>query len=287
MDILNNNPILWQQSLPKLQENGHKFDRGFAIFWGAAPLSGAIRLAAASARRTGVGLAGVVSSRSTHTLYGEHPGVLTFIHLEDSLHHKMRLFLQKARDPRVTAISFGSGLSPSSFLNSFNKRILENLLDQNKPLIIDGGALHPLWFTLDRSLRNVIFTPHKGEATRLLSLRPNQKVSMEIVHDRFKESDATIVLKGAQTLIARAHRPWVIQESAPCHLATAGTGDVLTGIITSLVAQRMPIFDASTAGVWIHTQAAKNAGSFMIAEDLINHLQTVMQDVYENRPRKL
>lgn len=282
MDTLKNSPKLWQQSLPRLQQDGHKFDRGFAIFWGGPTLSGAIRLATASARRIGIGLAGVVSSHSTHTLYGEHPGVLTFVPFKDSLPHKMRTFMQKARDPRVTAISLGSGLSPSSFLNSFNKGILENLLDLNKPLIIDGGALHPLWLTLGRSLQNVVFTPHSGEAIRLFSLKPDQKVSKSILEDRLKESNATIILKGPQTLIASASSAWVLQESAPAHLATAGTGDVLTGIITSLVAQKMPIFEASSAGVWIHAESAKNAGPFMIAEDLVNNLHLVIQAIHKN-----
>jgi len=280
MQSFKNSPNLWQQSLPKVLKDGHKFDRGFAIFWGGSSLSGAIRLAATSSRRVGVGLAGIVSSHSTHTLYGEQPGILTFVPLKDSLPQKMRLFLQKARDPRVTALSLGSGLSPSSFLNSFNRRILENLLDLNKPMIIDGGALHPLWFMLDRSLQNVVFTPHKGEAVRLFSLNHNERLSMEALNDRLQENGATLVLKSPQTLIASANHVWVFQENAPAHLATAGTGDVLTGILTGLMAQKMSIFEACCAGVWIHAESARNAGAFMIAEDLINTLHPVMQALH-------
>jgi NAD(P)H-hydrate epimerase len=119
-----------------------------------------------------------------------------------------------------------------------------------------------------------LLTPHEGEFTRIFSVQGDKLAS---AREAARTSGATILLKGADTVIATADGCAVINASAPPELATAGSGDVLAGMALGLLAQGMTAFDAACAATWLHGDVATAFGPGLIAEDLINGLPAALK----------
>jgi len=127
----------------------------------------------------------------------------------------------------------------------------------------------------------VILTPHEGEFARIFPDLMEEPSKLERARTAAEMSGAVIVLKGPDTVIAAPNGVAGLVENAPPWLATAGSGDVLAGIITGLLAQGMDALDAAMAGVWIHGETAREIGPGMIAEDMSDVLPTIIRRLDE------
>jgi hydroxyethylthiazole kinase-like uncharacterized protein yjeF len=174
-------------------------------------------------------------------------------------------------DPRIGAIVAGPGLGTGET----GRTRLRAALATDKPLVIDADALNLLARAGIAGLRGrpapTILTPHMGEYARLL---PNAAGSaLDKARAGASASGALFVLKGAATVVAAPDRRAAIDPPAPSWLASAGTGDVLSGVIATMLAQGMEPFAAAQAGVWLHAEAARRAGPLLIADDLLPWLR--------------
>lgn len=280
-----NEPSLWRGLLPRPQTTGHKYTRGHALVVSGGPwMTGAARLSARGALRAGAGLVTLASPREALTINAAH---LTAVMLTpcDSVEELETILA----DPRKNALAIGPGAGVGQ---ATRRLVLATLRSApaSRAVVLDADALTSfaeepgeLVSGLKRSLRPVVLTPHEGEFARLFNaegfpLESNAesgRADETAFHAKLtralnaaKATQSVVLLKGPDTVIAAPDSRATILHNAPPWLATAGSGDVLTGIITGLLAQSMPPFEAACAGAWIHAEAARRVGPGLIAEDL-------------------
>ncbi len=274
------------ENIPKLKPravDAHKGDFGkICIIAGSIGFSGAAAIAAKSALRSGSGLVRLAVPKSILPIVAAIEPCYTTIPLAEDSTGKIS---GKAVDTVLKAaeendiIAFGPGVGVSSGV----KTVLENLLRlEGIRLVIDADGLNNLaglknWPDITKA--NLILTPHPGEMKRLwdgLLRKPMPQDRESIAVEFAKAVKAVIVLKGHGTVVAGIEKIYVNTTGNP-GMATAGCGDVLTGIITSLCGQGLDNFDASVLGVYIHglagDLAAKDKGQIsLIATDIIDYL---------------
>ncbi|MEM6712179.1 MAG: NAD(P)H-hydrate dehydratase [Pseudomonadota bacterium] len=266
----------------ELSPSGHKYTRGHALVVGGLPdKAGAGFLAATAALRAGAGLVTFAARTST---------VAESVGLYPSL---MRATCDNQKDlsallanPKVSACVLGPGLPP----DETTRQLVYAALDASVSLLLDAGALTAfaglssgLFARIKERDHPVVVTPHEGEFTRLLGHSEGTS-KIERCEWAARQSGATVVLKGPDTVIAHpsgATGTSFINANAPPWLATAGSGDVLAGIIVGLLAglQRQGgrnVAEAAALGAWLHGDAARRAGPGMIASDLEMALRGTM-----------
>jgi hydroxyethylthiazole kinase-like uncharacterized protein yjeF len=238
----------------------HKYSRGYVLVVGGE-MPGAAALTAAGALRAGAGyvrLTGETAAALPHAIVGGAD-------LETAL-----------ADPRVGAVAVGPGLGRDASAQS----LLETMLAAEAPLILDADALTlaagegPAFFR--RAKQMPILTPHAAEFARLFEHRSGSKV--DLARRAAEAAGAVLVYKGADTVVASPDGRAAIAPSASHWLATAGTGDVLTGVVAAMRASGLDAFEAACAGVWLHGRAAQLAGPALIADDLLDHLPAAVAE---------
>lgn len=232
--------------LPPPGPDDHKFSRGLVTIV-AGDLAGAAALAAAAAVRAG---AGVVRLQAR----GFVPG------LPAAVVQRPGDPLDRLDDPRIGALLIGPGLIDGG------EALLEAALASGHPLVLDAGALRLLGA---RRAEGAILTPHDGEFRALFGALAGSKV--ERARAASARSGAVVVYKGPDTVVAAPDGRAAIHASSS-RLATAGTGDVLAGVVAAMRARGLEPFEAACAGVWLHGRAAERAGPGLIADDLVEHL---------------
>ena len=264
-----NQPALWAAAYPVPKATHHKYQRGHAVIAGGAVMTGAARLAAHAARRVGIGLLTLAVPPEAWQVYAaDQPGAIV------RKAGDLAAFVGIAGDERVTSILIGSGLEPSDATAD----LVRTGAALSRPMVIDGGGLTVLAGNsqLVQGRPDIVLTPHEGEFGRLfpdLVARPSK---LERAREAARRAGCTIVLKGSDTVIAAPDGGCILAAEAPPTLATAGTGDVLAGIITGLLGIQMAPLQAAAMGVWLHGQAADGFGLGLIAEDLPNRLPAAL-----------
>lgn len=246
----------------------HKYDRGHLVIAGSAAMPGAARLAARAARRAGAGLVTLAVPQSAlQTYLTGDPG--NIVEVRDR-------FADNLSDVRRNAVLIGPGIGVGDETRAM---VLQAVDKGVRSVVLDADALTSLADdpkTLFRQIRGrCVMTPHEGEFRRLFKFSGDK---LSRARAAAELTNAVIVLKGADTVIAAPDGRAVINANAPAWLGTAGAGDVLGGIIAGLMATGASPFMAAQAGVWLHGAAAGRFGPGLIAEDIADMLPTVLSE---------
>lgn len=270
-DIRVNDPSVWQPALPIPGSETHKFRRGhLVVFSGSASHTGAARLSAAAGLSAGAGLVTVAAPADAMPVQA---AALTAVMLRQVDDADQLVDWMSAGKLSAFVIGPGFGIGENA------RRYVAAMAD--KPVVVDADAItsfseapEALFGLFAQSPTRLVLTPHEGEFGRLFpDLAGDETLGkVEKAAAAAKRAHAAIVYKGADTVIAAPDGGVLINENAPPWLATAGSGDVLAGIIGALLAQGVPAFEAAAAGVFLHGAAAGRAGIGMTAEDLVRHL---------------
>ena len=279
-----NVPQFWRKSFPVPKIDGHKYARGHAVVVsGDIASTGAARLSARGALRAGAGLVTLASPRDALAV---NAAALTAVMVRsiDSVVE----FAELLADKRFNACVIGPGAGVGEHTRDF----VLTALSAKRGLVLDADALTSFADAPDRLFeaikasadQQVVLTPHEGEFPRLFSDISNKhplRSKLERVRAAAERSGAVVLLKGPDTVVASPDGRAAIAANAPPWLATAGAGDVLAGMIAGLLAQGVPAFEAACIGVWMHGEAAREAGPGLIAEDLPEMMPAVFRRLYD------
>lgn len=279
-----NTPDYWHGAFPAPHIDGHKYARGHAVVVsGHLTSTGAARLSARGALRAGAGLVTVLSPDDA---LGANAAALTAVMVRRM--NGAAGFAEILADRRLNACVIG----PGAGIGEETRALVSTALAAGRAMVLDADALTSFADTPDRLFEtirqsgssDIILTPHEGEFHRLFSEMSNKhplRSKLERVRDTARRSGAVVLLKGADTVVASPDGRATIASNAPPWLATAGSGDVLSGIIGGLLAQSVPAFEAACMGVWIHGETGREAGPGLIAEDLPEVLPAVLRRLYD------
>jgi hydroxyethylthiazole kinase-like uncharacterized protein yjeF len=264
-----NDPELWLEGYPWPQPEDYKYKRGEVLILGGETITGASRMTAHAASRAGVGM---VTLAAPTKVWGLYAASLTnaIVHSIDGLPDFKALLSDKRRN----AIAIGPGAGVGSATRQF---VLASLAT-HRATVLDADALTSFAEAPQDLFRAIVgpcvLTPHAGEFMRLFPFNGDK---LQRTRSAAKASDAVVVLKGPDTVVAAPDGRVIINSNAPAQLATGGSGDVLTGFVAALLAQGMPPFEAAAAAVWLHGAAATDFGLGLVAQDLPNALPPVLQ----------
>ncbi len=281
-----NTPSIFDAALPRLSSEGHKFDRGHVLVRsGPMTSTGAARLSAHAALYCGAGLVTLASRGEALMVNASH---LTAVMLKrcDTVSQWGELL----QDQRINCVVVGPG-------NGVDEQTRDSVLaalNADRHCVLDADALscwadaahrEQLFAQLQQASCTAVLTPHGGEFQRLFATLSEQggeqtaRSRLHLARDAAAQASAVVVYKGADTVIAAPDGRAAINANAPPWLATAGSGDVLAGIIASLLAQGMPAFEAACAAVWLHGQAATELQYPISAEQLLTRVPDVLRRI--------
>ncbi len=254
-----NSADIWWPDFPHPGPADHKYTRGHIVIWGNGEMPGAARMAAEGARRAGAGMVSIACLPDDAALFrAGAPGVLVRPMADATAYAR---FIEHKAKGLIVGPGNGTGADTRD-------RVLAALAS-GLPVVLDADGVSvfaddpaPLLAGLHE---NCVVTPHEGEFARVFGTEGDR---LTRVRRAAAESGAVILLKGFDTVIAAPDGRAVINANGSPHLASAGTGDVLAGIVGGLLVQGMAPLSAAVAGVWLHAAAAWTVGHGLIAEDI-------------------
>ena len=265
-----NLPKNWKAHLPKPKPETHKYSRGHTFVLGGSVYStGASRLGAEAALRIGSGAVTILAESKSLDIYAYHT---TSIMLKKV--SQLESILSYKKHPKSILIGPGCGV------DYHTEEYLKKILKSKTPCVIDADALtlianKPNSF-IPQLHPNCVLTPHEGEFKRLFDLSSDKITSTQISS---KMTGSVIVFKGADTVICSPSGRVCIDNNSTPWLSTAGSGDVLAGLISGLLSQGMDPFDAACAGVWIHGELGTRLGPGLISENICTGLPKLLSDL--------
>jgi NAD(P)H-hydrate epimerase len=298
-----NRPALWLSHYPRPQLDSHKYTRGHAIVVsGPAESTGAARMGARAALRVGAGLVSLVGSASATAINATHATAVMVRAVASNA-----ALAEALADERRNAVLIG----PGAGVGVATAGTVLTILASAAGVVLDADAItsfaqngaeapvkaaglgfvvraepdptaQALFDAIKGRKSAVVLTPHEGEFRRLFGDLPGSK--LDRARQAAAASGAVVILKGPDTVIAAPEGRAAINDNAPPWLATAGSGDVLAGLVTGLLAQRMPAFEAACAAVWLHGECASAFGIGLIAEDLPETLPQVLRKLFAVHP---
>tara|TARA_Y100000590_G_scaffold382179_1_gene451936 strand:+ start:277 stop:1155 length:879 start_codon:yes stop_codon:yes gene_type:complete len=275
-----NSPNLWIKSFPWKLPLGHKYSRGrVLIYGGKKEFVGATILSSLAALKTGTGSVKIVCSKSTlHTYLVKFPSVLK---IQINNIHELKNLLEKEK---ITSFLIGPGAGSNKEIKKITKLILQKV----KYVVLDADALtcfkndlKSFYSLLDK---NKIITPHIAEFHKIFP-KINKGISnIEKIKEARKLIKSNIILKGPKSIISSYDKKIVINEHSSPELAVIGSGDVLSGLVVSLVGKKkMSPFKACCAATWLHGDIAKRYGKGLIAEDIIKGIPLALAKLHDGK----
>lgn len=276
--------------LKSRKRDTHKGDYGrLGIIGGSKGMAGAVYLAAQGAIRTGSGLVYTIVPNYLDTIMSIKLNEVIVRAVEDEnkgyLNRASRQgLMEEIRDKDVLCIGMGMGCCPERY-----DLIKDIIVKSQLPIVLDADGINCISEDLNILLEKrgkIVLTPHLGELSRLLGVDIK-----DIREDRFyygkylsKKYDVTLIMKGEKTLVFSPNREVYINKSGNPGMATAGSGDVLSGVISSLIGQGLEVEEASELGVYLHglagDLAAKDKGEYgLIAGDIVEYLPMAIEEV--------
>lgn len=251
--------------------DSHKGNFGHVLIVGGdVGYAGAARLAAEGALRVGAGLVSIAT----------HPDHAYFLQST-----RPELMCHPVKNPedlaplmqRASVIAIGPGLGQ----RPWGTALLRHVLSQKMlPLILDADALNGIAKIAYKPEPNRIFTPHPGEAARLLGLKTITSNRHDLINQLTQQYQGIFVLKGHDTLVGKPDHPLHICHAGNPGMSTAGMGDLLTGVISGLIAQKIPLFESACLSVLLHAMAADQAAEQgergLIASDVLPYLRRLV-----------
>ncbi len=283
MDVLSNTPEIWQALLPAHPRDVHKYQRGHCLVVSGSELqTGASRLAATAALNNGAGAVSISGNKAALRI---HATQVTSI------------MLQEATTPADFAVLLATGrfdaviIGPAAGAGKPTLARIEAIQKAGLPFVLDADALTSLTGQLipfdqtDAKTPTCVMTPHAGEFAKLFAplLTENAQfnaLSVELQHAKVEQARAAariansiIVFKGFDTVIAAPDGRAILNNNAGPELATAGSGDVLSGLIGAHLAGGMPPFEAAAAAVWLHGYLGAQIGMGLTADRLVEQVR--------------
>jgi ADP-dependent NAD(P)H-hydrate dehydratase / NAD(P)H-hydrate epimerase len=283
-----NRPKLWASKFPRPAPQGHKYSRGHTVVVsGGVSTTGAARLAARGALRAGAGLVTLASPREALNVNAA-ASLAVMVRPVDGAEELADFLTDKRRNAVVLGPGGGAGRAL--------REQVQVAMGSAAALVLDADALTSfaempealMAQIADRHGRDVVMTPHEGEFSRLFNaVERDAKVKSKIEKTRLaaRMSGAIVLFKGPDTVVAAPDGRATVADNAPPDLATAGSGDVLAGMIGGLMAQGMPGFEAASSAAWLHGEAAREFGPGLISEDLPEALPAVYRRLFDRLDR--
>ena len=278
--ITKNSPDLWIGKFPWKKLSGHKYSRGRVIIYGSKKeFVGATILSSLAALKTGVGSVKILCTKNTiHTYSVKFPSALK---VEVNNINELKKFLKKEK---ITSMLIGPGAGSNKKIKEITKLILKKV----KYVVLDADALtcfkndlKSLYLLLDK---NKIITPHMAEFHKIFPRIKKSNSNIQKIKAASKLVKSNIVLKGPNTIILSYDKKIIINYHSSPELAVIGSGDVLSGLIVSLIGkEKMSPFLAGCAATWLHGDIAKKYGKGLISEDIIKGIPNALKRLKDGR----